>query len=85
MASSRGDVPGVPADLRAPPDILLGPRPARSADDQRADRGRKQRCAITLGLDGRPWRPDLALQRDEVLQEDGLVGVNVRQRQATAH
>ncbi|WP_298133277.1 hypothetical protein [Micropruina sp.] len=37
------------------------------------DRARKQRCAITFGLDGRPWHPDLALQRYEVLYEAGLV------------
>ena len=36
-------------------------------------RARRQRCAITFGLDGRPWQPDLALQRFEVLYEAGLV------------
>ncbi|MBK8447421.1 MAG: hypothetical protein IPL41_12315 [Micropruina sp.] len=38
-----------------------------------AVRTRRQRCAITFGLDGRPWQPDLALQRYEVLYEAGLV------------
>lgn len=37
------------------------------------DTDRWQRCAITFGLDGRPWQPDLALQRYEVLYEAGLV------------
>ncbi|MFT4296010.1 MAG: hypothetical protein QM582_11430 [Micropruina sp.] len=39
----------------------------------RQQRGRRQRCAIAFGLDGRPWQPDLALQRYEVLYEAGLV------------
>ena len=39
----------------------------------RERRGRRQRCAITFGLDARPWQPDLALQRYEVLYEAGLV------------
>lgn len=37
------------------------------------DADRWQRCAITFGLDGRPWQPDLTLQRFEVLYEAGLV------------
>lgn len=36
-------------------------------------RARRQRCAITFGLDDRAWQPDLALQRYEVLFEAGLV------------
>lgn len=36
-------------------------------------RVRRQRCAISFGLDGRPWQPDLTLQRYEVLYEAGLV------------
>jgi hypothetical protein len=36
-------------------------------------RTRRQRCSITFGLDGRPWQPDLALQRYEILYEAGLV------------
>lgn len=36
-------------------------------------RARRQRCAITFGLDGRAWQPDLTLQRYEVLYEAGLV------------
>lgn len=31
------------------------------------------RAAITFGLDGRPWQPELALQRYELLYEAGLV------------
>lgn len=34
---------------------------------------RQQRAAITFGLDGNPWQPDLALQRYELLYEAGLV------------
>ncbi|MBA3020815.1 hypothetical protein [Propionicimonas sp.] len=34
---------------------------------------RQQRVAITFGLDGRPWRPELVLQRYELLFEAGLV------------
>ena len=34
---------------------------------------RRQRCAITFGLDGHPWQPDLVLQRYELLYEAGLV------------
>ena len=36
-------------------------------------RANRQRCAISFGLDGRPWQPDLALQRYEILYEAGLV------------
>lgn len=34
---------------------------------------RAERCAVDFGLDGRPWQPDLALHRYEVLWEAGLV------------
>ena len=34
---------------------------------------RHRRVAITFGLNGRPWRPDLVLQRYELLYEAGLV------------
>lgn len=34
---------------------------------------RRQRCAITFGLDGHAWQPDLVLQRYELLYEVGLV------------
>ncbi|CAN5456941.1 membrane protein [soil metagenome] len=34
---------------------------------------RAVRCAVTFGLDGRPWRPELALQRYELLHEAGLI------------
>lgn len=55
-------------------DEVISPRVARwAAGDpaQEADRG--QRCAITFGLDGHPWQPDLVLQRYELLYEAGLV------------
>ncbi len=34
---------------------------------------RAVRCAVTFGLEGRPWRPELALQRYELLYEAGLI------------
>ncbi len=37
------------------------------------DPQRRQRCAIAFGLEGRPWQPDLVLQRYELLWEAGLV------------
>lgn len=42
---------------------------AREEDAER----REVRCAVTFGLDGREWLPELALQRYEVLYEAGLV------------
>lgn len=43
-----------------------------SADPDLAE-ARRRRCAITFGLDGQPWQPDLVLQRYELLYEAGLV------------
>ncbi|MDQ7991757.1 MAG: hypothetical protein AAGC63_04115 [Propionicimonas sp.] len=34
---------------------------------------RQRRCAVTFGLRGQPWQPDLVLQRYELLYEVGLV------------
>ncbi|MEE6282563.1 NUDIX hydrolase [Georgenia sunbinii] len=34
---------------------------------------RRQRCAVTFGLDGNPWLPGMTLQRYELLYEAGLV------------
>jgi hypothetical protein len=34
---------------------------------------RRVRCAVTFGLDSRPWLPELALQRYELLYEAGLI------------
>lgn len=34
---------------------------------------RRQRCAITFGLSGQPWQPDLVLQRYELMYEVGLL------------
>ena len=39
----------------------------------RGGESRLERCAIDFGFDNRPWLPDLALQRYEVLWEAGLV------------
>jgi hypothetical protein len=46
---------------------------AWSADLPDQAEARRQRCAITFGLDGAPWQPDLVLQRYELLYEAGLV------------
>jgi hypothetical protein len=35
--------------------------------------GRRQRAAVTFGLDGQPWNEDFSLQRYELLYEAGLV------------
>lgn len=44
---------------------------AATDPDRRAER--TQRTAITFGLDGRAWQPELTLQRYELLYEAGLV------------
>ncbi|HMR49806.1 MAG TPA: hypothetical protein PKE40_13910 [Arachnia sp.] len=44
---------------------------------------RWERCAIDFGLDRRPWQPDLALQRYEVLWEAGLVPESPTERAGT--
>lgn len=44
-----------------------------SAADPALAAQRRQRCAITFGLTGHPWQPDLVLQRYELLYEVGLV------------
>ena len=55
-------------------DQLVTPRIRRWADgDASRAAERHQRCAITFGLDGNPWQPDLVLQRYELLYEAGLV------------
>ena len=62
-------------DRRAGDDVItktLAP-PLRAWAGEVTVRARRDRCAITFGLDGRPWQPDLALQRYEVLYEAGLV------------
>ncbi len=57
-------------DRREPSPALLDEALTLWADD---DPARQLRCAVTFGLDGRPWLPDLALQRYEVLYEAGLI------------
>ena len=54
---------------------VIAPELRRWADDappQTAER-RRQRCAVTFGLDGHPWLPGLTLQRYELLYEARLV------------
>ncbi len=61
-------------DQRAGAELLAGTvTPALTSWARQGDRTRRQRCAVTFGLDGRPWQPDLALQRYETLYEAGLV------------
>jgi len=36
-------------------------------------RQRRLRCAVSFALDGKPWRPELTLQRYELLYEAGLL------------
>jgi hypothetical protein len=64
----RGDGPAVVDDVVAP---LLARWVASS--DPRQQLARRQRCDITFGRGGRPWLPDLVLQRYELLYEAGLV------------
>ncbi|MDF1487180.1 NUDIX hydrolase [Tessaracoccus caeni] len=53
--------------------------------EARADAAaRWDRCAVDFGLDGRPWQPDLALQRYEVLWEAGLVPESPDERRRAA-
>ncbi|MCE0486646.1 NUDIX hydrolase [Ornithinimicrobium sediminis] len=67
-------------DRRPEPDLpdpvaQLGERllqwTGRGDDDETARR--RLRAEVTFGLHGRPWRPELALQRYELLYEAGLV------------
>ncbi len=44
-----------------------------AASDPSRSAQRRQRCAVTFGLDGREWQPDWALQRYELLFEAGLL------------
>ncbi len=45
---------------------------------------RRNRVAITFGLDGRPWNEELVLQRYELLYEAGLVPERDRREKASA-
>ncbi|MBV7484284.1 hypothetical protein [Bordetella sp. BOR01] len=55
---------------------LIAPRLkawARAAGDRTAQALRRQRAALTFGLDGAAWNEDMVLQRYELLFEAGLV------------
>ena len=56
---------GIPGAIGA----QIGPALADWADTP----VRRQRAAITFGLDGRPWNEELVLQRYELLYEAGMV------------
>ena len=62
----RGRAPSAPPELL--PELL-----AWAANDPGQTGPRRTRVAVTFGLDGQPWQPDLALQRYELLYEAGLV------------
>jgi hypothetical protein len=51
---------------------------ARAAPDAATRRARRQRVAITFGLDDRAWSDELVLQRYELLYEAGLVSEALR-------
>lgn len=54
------------------PDLSVPLRRWADADPS-ATPARWQRCAVTFGLDGHAWQPELTLQRYELLYEAGLV------------
>lgn len=54
-------------------DQLAGPLLEWSEQEPELRDERRRRVAITFGLNGRPWRPDLVLQRYELLYEARLV------------
>lgn len=54
-------------------DQLAAPLLEWAKADHELSEERHRRVAITFGLNGRPWRPDLVLQRYELLYEAGLV------------
>ncbi len=59
----------------AEPEPALGDRLLAWADQGEGEEcaRRRLRAQVTFALDGRPWRPELALQRYELLYEAGLV------------
>ena len=67
---------GVPEALAA---LIL---PALTAWADTAER--RQRVAVTFGLDGRPWNEDFSLQRYELLYEAGLVPEWIRRNPGAA-
>ena len=63
-------------DLRAGSRLVDGFAPALeqwAAAEPGLAGARRQRYAVTFGLAGQPWQPDLVLQRYELLYEVGLV------------
>ena len=55
----------------------------QDAQDRGAQAQRRQRAALTFGLDGAAWNEDMVLQRYELLFEAGLVPEAARQRRAS--
>ncbi|MDM9560408.1 NUDIX hydrolase [Bordetella petrii] len=57
---------------------------ARAGADRAAQAQRRQRAALTFGLEGAAWNEDMVLQRYELLFEAGLVPEAFRRGQAAA-
>jgi len=57
---------------------------ARAGADRAAQAQRRQRAALTFGLEGAAWNEDMVLQRYELLFEAGLVPEASRRGQAAA-
>ncbi|MCW5950649.1 MAG: hypothetical protein KIT69_00025 [Propionibacteriaceae bacterium] len=63
-------------DLREPGELPVPISTALASwaeSDPASAEARRQRCAITFGLEGAGWQPDLVLQRYELMYEVGLV------------
>jgi len=81
-------------DLRGVEPVALARMRSELASWAGVDSGRRERIGYLLGLDGHPWRPELALQRYEVMWEAGLLpesrdrapaGIEVGQRMVHDH
>ncbi|HYG44921.1 MAG TPA: hypothetical protein VEA17_18530 [Bordetella sp.] len=77
-------------DHRDGPPALIGDLVApqlkawvRAAGDRASQSRRRQRAALTFGLDGAAWNEDMVLQRYELLFEAGLVPEATRPAPAT--
>src|SRR5699024_5530654 len=53
--------------------VLAPALTAWAAQDPALEQRRRLRVALTFGLEGHPWLPELTLQRYELLYEAGLV------------
>lgn len=69
----RDGPPDFIADDIVPDLIAWATAPQNQANTLEAKQQRRQRIAVTFGLDGHDWNEDLVLQRYELLYEAGLV------------